>query len=119
MRDLKAFQEASSRSESRQLFAGLAVVFMGGEPKEHYPNKKDANGKTIKDSKKRAIKEEVSDGWSYYFSEYGTANKVMVVLPERKELTPLEGYLVTGLGYNMAISSNMLIIDSKVQLKNY
>lgn len=82
-----------------------STVFDVGIPaRVHYPNKKDANGKTIYEGegdKRRAVKSEKPDGYAMEFAVFGQQQFVQVVMPKALSVIPGESYKVTGFGYDM------------------
>ena len=93
------------------------VMYLGVKPKAHYANLKDSNGKNIKDPQTgNAMKEEVSDGDLYTFSEIGTSKMVKVVYLSELPVEIGTLYHVSGLGYDMR-KSNMLLIDEASEIE--
>lgn len=87
------------------------AIYLGAKPREHYANLKDSNGKKVVDSNTgKTLKEEISDGDTYTFSEIGTSKMVKVVYISGLMLEIGTLYKVAGLGYDMR-NSNMLLID--------
>ena len=87
------------------------AIYLGSKPREHYANLKDSSGKNVTDPKTgKPLKEEISDGDTYTFSEIGTSKMVKVVYVSGLILEVGALYKVTGLGYDMR-NSNMLLID--------
>lgn len=101
---------------SKTFFAQIGVVDVDVDPREHFPKKKDASGKTVKDENGKDVRLEQSDGWTYLFVEYGTARKVMVILPKKYQVEPLQTYYVSGFGYNLS-KAGMLYLDQAVKVE--
>ena len=93
------------------------VMHFGVKPKSYHANLKDSNGKNIKDPQAgNAMKEEVSDGDLYTFSEIGTSKMVKVVYLSELLLEIGTLYHVSCLGYDMR-KSNILRLMKLVRLK--
>lgn len=114
---LKELQQNKQIKSSKQLFQNLVVINVGCEPVQHFP-KLEKNGVKVKDEKGRNVRSEISDGWTYTFSEFGTARKIMIVLSERKNLELLTAYKIAGLGYDIK-NANLVFIDTKGQIAKF
>lgn len=106
------------QSSNMTAFSGLVIVNVGCQPTEHFQKLKDKFGKKIVDSDGRVQHAEHSDGWTYTFSEFGTAKMVKAVLPKRLDLGLLQPYQVSGLGYDIR-TANMIYIDRGVKISKY
>lgn len=115
---LKALEEKGVQTSGKSVFNSLVVCNLGVKEKEHYPKLKNTDGTTKKDADGNAMHSDKSDGWLYTFSEFGTCNKVMIVLPKKFSLELMTAYSVSGLGYAMR-SSNMIYIDENAKIASY
>ena len=115
---LKVLEEKGVKTSGKSVFNGLVVCNLGVKAKEHYPKLKNADGTAKKNADGNTMHSEQSDGWLYTFSEFGTCNKVMIVLPKKFNLELMTAYSVSGLGYSMR-SSNMIYIDENAKIANY
>lgn len=112
---LKALQ--SSQVQSSKTLFNTVVIHVGIEPTPHYP-KVMQNGVKVKNDKGEDVRSDVSDGWTYTFSEFATAKKVMIVLKQKVNLELLKAYKIAGLGYDLK-KANLLFIDSNTQISEY
>lgn len=109
--------EVQGQHESTKTsFKGMKLAYLGVPVKEHYPKVKDANGNTLKDADGNDKRASEYDGYTTTFSELGTSNKVMLVLPKKYNLEWLGLYEASGLGYQMR-RSNMMFVDEDVHLR--
>lgn len=113
--DLKQLKERNRKS-GKQYFSRLGVVNVDVGPKEHFPKLKDENGKTKLDADGKQMRSEKSDGWSYTFSEYGSAKRVIVVLTKPVKIAPLHVYLVSGFGYDLR-QAGMIFLDQETKIE--
>ena len=115
---LKLSGEADrAKEEKRKQLLKKVVVYLKADAKPHFPKKRDADGNVVKDEKGHEVRETVSDGFSYTFSEFGKSKVVKVVYPAKLKLGMLQAYVVSGLGYDIP-SGNLIFIDegSKIAL---
>lgn len=95
------------------------VIEVGIPVREHFPNIKDGDGKTVYeevDGQRRAKKSDQSDGFSYTFAVFGQKQFVQVVLPKKVKLEPARPYRVTGFGYNLGMN---FYIKQEPKVTNY
>ena len=92
------------------------VIDVGIPVREHFPNLKDRDGKTIKDDRGFAKKSDQSDGFSYTFAVFGQAQFVHLVLKKKMEFAPTQPFKASGFGYDMG--SNFYI-KQEARLVNY
>ncbi|MCT6889392.1 MAG: hypothetical protein M3Z87_06980 [Lactobacillus sp.] len=114
---LQALEEKGVKTGSKTSFQDLVVCSVGAPIKEHYPKVK-VKGVVQKDADGNDKRSQQSDGFTYTFSQFGTANKVMAVLPQKYNLELLTAYKLSGLGYQMR-QANMLYLDENVKLTVY
>lgn len=114
---LQALEKKGIQGGSKTSFRDLVVCNVGVPIKEHFPKLK-VNGVVQKDADGSDARSQQSDGFTYTFSQFGTANKVMAVLPTKYNLDLLTVYKLTGLGYQMR-QANMLYLDENVKLTVY
>ncbi len=114
----KLQQEQKSNQTNLTRFDKLVVVHVGVEPTQHFPKLKDEHGNKLKDEKGNDKRSEQSDGWTYTFSEFGTAKIIKVVLPKLYTLELLQPYQVSGFGYDIR-NAGMVFIDTAGELMNY
>lgn len=91
------------RTSNKTAFSQIPVFYQGEAVKEHFPYKKDADGKKIpkKDSKAKFTeyeKEDTSDGWQFALHTPGR-DTLYVVVKDKPVLEVGAYYLVSGLGY--------------------
>lgn len=113
---LKALKGQKQSNMTR--FDDLVIVEVGVEPKPYYPKLKGADGKAIKGADGKDQRSETPSGWSYTFTEYGTAKTVKVVLDTQYALEPLTVYKVSGEGYDIQ-QGNLIFIQEKGRLSNF
>lgn len=115
---LKVLEQKGVQSTSKTSFHDLVVCTVGAPVKEHFPKVKLADGSTKKDSEGNDVRSEKSDGFTFTFTQFGTATKVMAVLPKNYNLDLLSAFKLSGLGYQMR-NANLIYIDENVSLSNY
>lgn len=115
---LKALEQKGVQSTNKTSFHDLVVCTVGAPVKEHFPKVKLADGSTKKDAEGNDIRAEKSDGFTFTFTQFGTATKVMAVLPKNYNLDLLAAFKLSGLGYQMR-NANLIYIDENVSLSNY
>lgn len=115
---LKALEQKGVQSNNKTSFHDLVVCTVGAPVKEHFPKVKLADGSTKKDSEGNDVRAEKSDGFTFTFTQFGTATKVMAVLPKNYNLELLSAFKLSGLGYQMR-NANLIYIDENVSLSNY
>lgn len=115
---LKELEQKGIQGTNKMAFNDLVVCTVGAPVKEHFPKVKLADGSTKKDSDGNDVRSEKSDGFMFTFTQFGTANKVMAVLPKNYSLGLLSAYKLSGLGYQMR-SANMIYIDENVNISSY
>lgn len=113
-----AGEAKAAKKENRKQIFRKVVVYLDADAKEHFAKKYDAQGKALKDEKGNDLREEVSDGWTYTFSEVGTSKVVKVVYPKKVKLDMMKAYVVSGFGYNI-VSGNMIFIDERGKIVLY
>ena len=107
LQKLQALQSESkekSKKANMSSFENIVGIYLGTEPKEHFPKLLDTNGKKLQEEKNgRTIdkRSDKSDGWTYTFSEFGTCKKIMIVLSNRLDVRLMEAYKLSGLGYDI------------------
>ena len=114
---LQALEKQGVRSGAKTSFRDLVVCSVGVPVKEHFPKIK-INGIVQKDAEGNDARSSDADGYTFTFSQFGTATKVMAVLPKKYNLDLLTAYKLSGLGYQMR-QANMLYIDENVQLSAF
>ena len=129
----KAFfmtENTSSLSQEQRLLAekqkqekqGTMVAFnatvidVGIPAREHFPNLRNAEGKTIKDEKGFAKKAEKSDGYSITLAVFGKKQFVQLVLAKPINLKPATAYTVSGFGYDLGEN---FYIKQEPRIRNY
>lgn len=112
---IKKLMQSKKVGRTKTKFENLLVIYLGTPIKEHYPNEKNVDGTTKKDTKGNAVKSDKSDGYSCYYSEYGTSRKIMVVTKEKPLPELSESYIVNGSGYDLR-SANLAIVESEVSV---
>lgn len=111
-------QKEATRKTNKVSFSNLVVCNLGVPPKEHFPKVKNADGTVKVDDNDRPVKSTKSDGWLFTFSQFGTCNKVMVILDTGYTLNVMGAYMLSGLGYTMR-DSNLIYIDENVKITDY
>lgn len=115
---LQSLANQPSKNSNMTAFSGLVVVNVGCQPIEHFPKLKDKIGKNVVDSDGHVRRLEQSDGWTYTFSQFGTAKMVRVVLSKQLDLGLLQPYQVSGLGYDIR-NANMIYIEKDIKISKY
>lgn len=115
---LQKLANEQSKSNNMTAFSGLVLIDVGCQPIEHFPKLQDKNGKKLVDSDGHIQHSEHSDGWTYTFSQFGTARMVKVVLPQQVELKLLQPYQLSGLGYDIR-NANMIYLEKDIRISNY
>lgn len=113
---LRALKGKKSSNMTR--FDGLVVVEVGVEPKAYFPKLKTADGATIKGPDGKDQRAEQPSGWTYTFTEFGTAKTVKIVLSQQYELSPLTVCQVSGRGYDIQ-QGNLVFIQEDGEIKNF
>lgn len=113
---LKALKGKKSSNMTR--FEGLVVVAVGVEAKPYYPKLKTADGATIKGADGKDQRAETASGWTYTFTEYGTAKTVKVVLDKQYALEPLTVYEVSGEGYDIQ-QGNLIFVQENGHIAQF
>ena len=113
-------RKAKQKSQTSNMtpFDELVGVFLGVEPKAHYPKVLDANGNKIRETingRTQDKRSETSDGWTHSFNELGSGKIIQVVLSQKYELKPLSLYSINGLGYDIK-NSNMYFLEKDTKL---
>lgn len=114
---LQALEKQGVRSGAKTSFRDLVVCSVGVPVKEHFPKIK-INGIVQKDAEGNDARSSDADGYTFTFSQFGTATKVIAVLPKKYNLDLLTAYKLSGLGYQMR-QANMLYIDENVHLSAF
>ena len=114
---LQALEKQGVRSGAKTSFRDLVGCSVGVPVKEHFPKIK-INGIVQKDAEGNDARSSDADGYTFTFSQFGTATKVMAVLPKKYNLDLLTAYKLSGLGYQMR-QANMLYIDENVHLSAF
>lgn len=115
---LKELEQKGVQGANKMAFNNLVVCTVGVPVKEHFPKVKLADGSTKKDADGNDVRSEKSDGFMFTFTQFGTATKVMAVLPKNYSLELLSAFKLSGLGYQMR-SANLIYIDENVSISNY
>lgn len=115
---LKELEQKGVQGANKMAFNNLVVCTVGVPVKEHFPKVKLADGSIKKDADGNDVRSEKSDGYLFTFTQFGTATKVMAVLPKNYSLELLAAYKVSGLGYQMR-NANMIYIDENVSITTY
>lgn len=115
---LQALVNQPNQNSNMTAFRGLVVVNVGCKPTEYYPKITDKNGKKVTDLEGRIQRAEHSDGYTYTFSQFGTAKMVKLVLPKKLDLGLLEPYRVSGLGYDIR-NANIVYLEKDITISKY
>lgn len=115
---LKELEQKGIQGTNKTAFNDLVVCTVGAPVREHFPKVKLADGSIKKDADGNDVRSEKSDGYLFTFTQFGTATKVMAVLPKNYSLELLAAYKVSGLGYQMR-NANMIYIDENVSITTY
>lgn len=92
------------------------VIDVGIPIREHFPNLRNSEGKTIKDERGFARKSEKSDGYSVTLAVFGKKQFVQLVLPKPVGLKPATAYVVSGFGYDLGEN---FYIKQEGHIRNY
>lgn len=114
-------RKAKQKSQTSNMtpFDKLVGVFLGVDPKIHYPKELDSDGNKVKETingRTQDKRSETSDGWTHSFNELGTGKIIQVVLSQKYDLKPLSLYYISGLGYDIK-NSNMYFIEKDTRLE--
>lgn len=104
-------------ASTKTSFKKLKLVYLGVPNKEHFPKLKNADGSTQKNADGHDMRGQTLDGYTTTFSEVGTSNKVMLLLPKSYNLEWFGLYEASGLGYQMR-NANLLYIDESVNISH-
>ena len=115
---LKALQESQNKTANLSVFDNIVVIYLGVKPTQHFPKLKDKFGNNLKDESGKDKRSEVSDGYTYTFSQFGTSKIVKIVLPQERDFELLGSYKAVGLGYDIK-SANMMFIEQRAQIAKY
>lgn len=118
LKSLQKSANAQTKKSNMSSFADIVGVYLGTEPKEHYPKLLDESGNKIKDENGSDKRSEKQDGWTYTFAEFGTCKKVQIVLKDKYDIKIMTAYTLSGLGYDIK-SANMIFIQDETSIKNY
>lgn len=77
------------------------AIDVGIPARKHYPNLKNAEGKTIKDERGYAKKSDKPDGYTATLAVFGKTQFVHLVMSKPVSLQPGTAYRVTGMGYDL------------------
>lgn len=114
---LMALQANPAQKSNLTAFNDLVGVYVGTQPKEHFPKLRDEAGKALKDKDGKDLRSEKADGLTYTFSEFGTAKMIKVVLPKRLNFKILTAYKISGRGYD--IKGSMYFLEADGMVQNY
>lgn len=118
LRQLQMDLKENAGQSNLDHFENLVGVYLGVEPKIHYPKLKDSDGNKVKDDKGNDMRSEVSDGWTYTFSEFGSSKQIKVVLNKQINFKLLTAYLISGKGYDIK-SGGMYFLEIDTKVSNY
>ena len=87
---LQKLQAEKKKLEGAGSMTAIKAVALdvGIPPRQHFPNLKDSNGKTVKDEKGFAKKSETSDGFTTTLAVFGKMQFVHMVTPKPLNLQP-------------------------------
>ena len=91
-------------------------IDVGIPVRKHFPNLKDADGKTITDEKGYAKKAEKSDGYAVTLAVFGQPQFVHLVFPKPVNLVPAKAYKASGFGYDMGAH---FYVKDEPRVRNY
>ncbi|WP_105100924.1 hypothetical protein [Streptococcus suis] len=104
-----------TKTSGKEKFSTEAV-YLGVEPREHFPFERDASGNKIKkEGTNEDLRSSIPDGHSYTLSEVGTSKLLKIVAIPGLDLKIGGYYTIEGLGYDMS-RSNMIFIDEDVKI---
>ena len=124
LQKLQALQSESkekSKQANMSRFKNIVGVYLGTEPKEHFPKLLDTNGKKLQEEKngrKVDKRSETSDGWTYTFAEFSTCKTIQIVLSKRVNVQLMAPYKLGGWGYDIK-SGNIYFIEKDTTISNY
>ena len=101
---LMKLAKLKAQTSNMQTFNGLIGVYLGVEPKAHYPKLLDDYGNKVKETvngRERDKRSSVSDGYQYSFNELGTGKIIFVVVPNKLNVEMLSPYSISGQGYDI------------------
>ncbi|NQN92441.1 hypothetical protein HO995_10715, partial [Streptococcus suis] len=107
----RLLEEQAQKSRTGKIKISTIALYLGVEPRPHYPKMRDTHGNKIADPETgRDMVSEYSDGDTYTLSELGTSKIVKIVTLRGLDLELGKDYRIEGFGYDMR-SSNMIFID--------
>ena len=124
LQKLQALQSESkekSKKANMSRFENIVGIYLGTEPKEHFPKLLDTNGKKLQEEKngrKVDKRSETSDGWTYTFAEFSTCKTIQIVLSKRVNVQLMAPYKLGGWGYDIK-SGNIYFIEKDTTISNY
>ncbi len=124
LQKLQALQSESkekSKQANMSRFENIVGIYLGTEPKEHFPKLLDTNGKKLQEEKngrKVDKRSETSDGWTYTFAEFSTCKTIQIVLSKRVNVQLMAPYKLGGWGYDIK-SGNIYFIEKDTTISNY
>ena len=119
---LQALKEQSNSKKKQSTMTSFDTIgiFVGAAAKEHFPKLLDSNGNKIQEEsngRKYDKRSEISDGWTYTFTEFETSKMIQIVFPKKFEFKLLGAYKLQGLGYDIK-QANMIFIEKDTQISN-
>ena len=98
---LLAEKKKQEKQGTMTAFSGIGID-IGIPVRQHFPNLRNSEGKTIKDDKGYAQKSDKSDGYSIVLAVFGKPQFVHLVLPKALSLKPATAYSISGFGYDIS-----------------
>lgn len=90
-----------TKTSSKESFT-LIVQYPGTTPVQYFPKLKNADGSNVIGVDGRPQRSQEPSGWTYLFTQFGTGDRVRVVLDNKYELNPGVLYEVQALGYHFS-----------------
>jgi hypothetical protein len=89
------------QTNSKESFT-LIVQYPGTTPVQYFPKLKNPDGSNVIGEDGRPKRSQEPQGWTYLFIQFGTGDRVRVVLDNKYELNPGVLYEVQALGYHFS-----------------
>lgn len=115
----RKLQQDKLKTNSLESFKGLIALYAGADITPYFKNRRDENGKPLKDEQGRNIKEDTQSGWAHKFVKIGTQELIMVVLAHPMNLDLAEIYIVSGEGYHIKGSSPLYFVSENGSVVSY
>lgn len=90
-----------TQTSSKESFT-LIVQYPGTNPVQYFPKLKNSDGSNVIGEDGRPKRSQEPSGWTYLLTQFGTGDRVRVVLDKKYELSPAVLYEIQGFGYHFS-----------------